>query len=760
MQKGDTIMKTGASPKQTKKKISLKEKRTRFYLKRMRIFTFLLAFAMVFILPVADPGSQSYAASRTPDEAIAWAQSMVGQSIETNDPSNMYQCVDFIQAYYQYLGVPISYGNGADYASNTLPSGWTRVQGGQPEKGDILVYGPSGSNPFGHVGIYESDYVTYHQNVSGPYVSREPYAYNGFTNPYWGYIRPDFNSFTSKVEEVKGVAGGIYLKGWTFNNNNVTKPTQIHMYLDGSVGSGAPSWAIEADKSRPDVDNYYHVGEFHGFEKTIEGISAGNHTVYLYANDQYLSQHAYIGSYNVTVSGEGPVCSDFFVGELREGAFTVKAKLTDSNGIKDVKYAIWTEKNGQDDIVWYPGYCTDHDDYYWARVNFADHKGEKGTYTIHLYAYDNQDNLTNIGISYNFKETGPTISNVAVSDVTESGYTVTCTVKDELGVLRVQFPTWTEKNGNDDIASNWNTNSKVSGTKSGDKYSFRVNAFEHNNETGNYITHIYAYDKIGNATSYTVPTVKVHNHSWDEGVITKAATCTENGTREKTCAYCGDKVTESINATGHQWNTEYTVDKAATYAEAGSKSIHCSVCNAVKEGSSVSIDKLIPAPAPAPAPAPTPEPAITTTGENAEGTQAVLPVGTVTVTSAAGQTVTFTTAPNKTSVTVPDTVTIDGKQYSVTEINSNAFTGKKIRTVTIGRNVKVIRKNAFKGSPATKLILKTKLLKKAKVKGCLKGSKIKAVQIKAGNKAANKKFVVNYKKIFTKANAGRKVIVK
>ena len=130
------------------------------------------------------------------------------------------------------------------------------------------------------------------------------------------------------------------------------------------------------------------------------------------------------------------------------------------------------------------------------------------------------------------------------------------------------------------------------------------------------------------------------------------------------------------------------------------------------------------------------------------------------MTSAAGQTVTFTTAPNKTSVTVPDTVTIDGKQYSVTEINSNAFTGKKIRTVTIGRNVKVIRKNAFKGSPATKLILKTKLLKKAKVKGCLKGSKIKAVQIKAGNKAANKKFVVNYKKIFTKANAGRKVIVK
>ena len=42
----------------------------------------------------------------------------------------------------------------------------------------------------------------------------------------------------------------------------------------------------------------------------------------------------------------------------------------------------------------------------------------------------------------------------------------------------------------------------------------------------------------------------------------------------------------------HKWNTTYTVDKKATYAAAGSKSIHCAKCNAVKPGSAVSIPKL------------------------------------------------------------------------------------------------------------------------------------------------------------------------
>ena len=124
------------------------------------------------------------------------------------------------------------------------------------------------------------------------------------------------------------------------------------------------------------------------------------------------------------------------------------------------------------------------------------------------------------------------------------------------------------------------------------------------------------------------------------------------------------------------------------------------------------------------------------------------------------RTAAFKKAKNKSSITVPATVNIGGKSYKVTQINANAFKGSKIRTVTIGKNVKVIKQYAFKGSKATKVILKTKLLKKAYVKGSLQSSKVSTVLVKVGSANVNKKYVKSYKKIFTKANAGKKVTIR
>ena len=130
-------------------------------------------------------------------------------------------------------------------------------------------------------------------------------------------------------------------------------------------------------------------------------------------------------------------------------------------------------------------------------------------------------------------------------------------------------------------------------------------------------------------------------------------------------------------------------------------------------------------------------------------------------TSAAAGTVTFTKARNAKAITVPGYVTLaDGKNYNVTIVGAKAFIAPKIRTVTIDANVIKITKGAFTKSKATKVIIKTKRLKKSSVKGSLKSSKVKTVQIKVGNKKANKTFLKKYKKYFTRANAGRKVTVK
>ena len=131
------------------------------------------------------------------------------------------------------------------------------------------------------------------------------------------------------------------------------------------------------------------------------------------------------------------------------------------------------------------------------------------------------------------------------------------------------------------------------------------------------------------------------------------------------------------------------------------------------------------------------------------------------VTSVKSKTVAFTKANNAKNIIIPATVKLgDGKNYKVTTINANAFKGANIRSVVIGKNVRKINKNAFKGSKVTLVTIKTKLLKKVGVKGSLKGSKIKTLKIKIGTKTVNKKFVKNYKNIFTKANAGKKVTVK
>ena len=121
-------------------------------------------------------------------------------------------------------------------------------------------------------------------------------------------------------------------------------------------------------------------------------------------------------------------------------------------------------------------------------------------------------------------------------------------------------------------------------------------------------------------------------------------------------------------------------------------------------------------------------------------------------------TVTFTRAKNGRKITVPASVKLaDGRSYKVTAVGKKAFKAKKIRQVVLGKNVKKLAAYTFAGSRCSSLVMKTKLLKKAKVKGCLKSSRIKKIRIKVGKAKTNKTVRKRYKKIFTRKNAGKKV---
>ena len=67
-----------------------------------------------------------------------------------------------------------------------------------------------------------------------------------------------------------------------------------------------------------------------------------------------------------------------------QGFDVLITNASDSNGISRVKVPIWTDKGGQDDIIWYDA-AKQSDGNYKVSVNIDKHKGERGTYNIHLY---------------------------------------------------------------------------------------------------------------------------------------------------------------------------------------------------------------------------------------------------------------------------------------------------------------------------------------------------------------------------------------
>lgn len=69
-----------------------------------------------------------------------------------------------------------------------------------------------------------------------------------------------------------------------------------------------------------------------------------------------------------------------------------------------------------------------------------------------------------------------------------------------------------------------------------------------------------------------------HTHNYTETII--EPTCTSDGYTIKKCE-CGDeKRVDTVSALGHDYATQFTIDKTATCASVGEKSRHCTRCDA------------------------------------------------------------------------------------------------------------------------------------------------------------------------------------
>lgn len=77
-----------------------------------------------------------------------------------------------------------------------------------------------------------------------------------------------------------------------------------------------------------------------------------------------------------------------------------------------------------------------------------------------------------------------------------------------------------------------------------------------------------------------------HTYEKAKDYITKP-TCEGEGLLHSTCIHCGDVKTEVVDALGHDYATEFTVDKEASCTELGLQSKHCSRCDSKIESQTI-----------------------------------------------------------------------------------------------------------------------------------------------------------------------------
>lgn len=208
-----------------------------------------------------------------------------------------------------------------------------------------------------------------------------------------------------------------------------------------------------------------------------------------------------------------------------------------------------------------------------------------------------------------------------------------------------------------------------------------------------------------------------------EIVGAKAPSCTSEGyTGDEVCKDCHATIKKgnSLAKTAHQWSTWKTTTNPS-YASEGEQTRQCSQCHQIETRK---LNKL-----------PLPK----------AGTKYTVGGNQYTVLKA-GLSVRFSKAnPKAKTVTIPNTIKVNGISYKVAEVGANAFkNNKKVKKVTIGANVVKIANKAFNKCPSLRnVIIKTTLLtKKTASKKCF--SKVhKKMVIKVPKKVKK-----SYAKIF------------
>ena len=190
-----------------------------------------------------------------------------------------------------------------------------------------------------------------------------------------------------------------------------------------------------------------------------------------------------------------------------DGTFTITAKnLQGFDGYKEVKIPFWSHANGMKDIIWYTP-TRQADGSYTVTAKASDHENADGQYEAQVFYVDAKGQNKFVKKAFiDFKNQSRPTASLLIQNNNKDAGTFDVIIKDVYspkGVRTVQVPTWSDKDGQDDIR--WYEATRQS---NGD-YKVSVKASDHKNSTGKYHIHLYYIQNDGSRVGVGSTTTEV-----------------------------------------------------------------------------------------------------------------------------------------------------------------------------------------------------------------------------------------------------------
>ena len=232
----------------------------------------------------------------------------------------------------------------------------------------------------------------------------------------------------------------------------------------------------------------------------------GKYNVHVYYVDQN-NQRSYITETTTEVRHVKPSGTVTIENNNSEtGTFNaVIRNVVAPNGLKEVLIPTWSDKNWQDDLVWHKA-IRQSDGSYRATIKASDHKNEDGKYNVHVYYVDNDNQRNYITKTTAEVRQARRSGTIVIQNNNKDTGTFDVIIKDVYspkGVRTVQVPTWSDKDGQDDIR--WYEATRQA---NGD-YKVSVKASDHKNSTGKYHVHLYYIQNDGSRVGAGTTTTEV-----------------------------------------------------------------------------------------------------------------------------------------------------------------------------------------------------------------------------------------------------------